>query len=139
MTDFLEGLGFGLILQISVGPVCIAVLHKALTRGFGHAFAMVWGAALVDALYILLSVLGVSALLQIGPPLANGCPDVDRDGVLDAEDACPNEPGLPERAGCPLPDDRDGVLQLDLGLFSLLSQGRNVHQDNDFFVGIIRQ
>ncbi len=67
MTDFLEGLGFGLILQISVGPVCIAVLHKALTLGFGHAFAMVWGAALVDALYILLSVLGVSALLQIGP------------------------------------------------------------------------
>lgn len=67
MTDFLEGLGFGLILQISVGPVCLAVLHKGLTHGFGHAFAMVWGAALVDALYILLSVLGVSALLQIGP------------------------------------------------------------------------
>lgn len=67
MTDFLEGLGLGMILQISVGPVCIAVLHKGLTQGFAHAFAMVWGAALVDALYILLSVLGVSALLQIGP------------------------------------------------------------------------
>ena len=67
MSDFLEGLGFGLILQISIGPVCIAVLHKALTQGFGHAFVMGWGAALVDALYILLSVLGVSALLQIGP------------------------------------------------------------------------
>ncbi len=67
MTDFLEGLGFGLILQISVGPVCLAVLHKGLTQGFGHAFAMVWGAALVDALYIVLSVFGVSALLQIGP------------------------------------------------------------------------
>jgi threonine/homoserine/homoserine lactone efflux protein len=66
VTDFLEGLGFGLILQISVGPVCLAVLHKGLTYGFIHAFAMVWGAALVDALYILLSVLGVSALLQIG-------------------------------------------------------------------------
>jgi threonine/homoserine/homoserine lactone efflux protein len=67
VTDFLEGLGFGLILQISVGPVCIAVLHKGLAQGFGHAFAMVWGAALVDALYILLSLLGFSALLQIGP------------------------------------------------------------------------
>ncbi len=67
MTDFLEGLGFGLILQISVGPVCLAVLHKGLTQGFGHAFAMMWGAALVDALYIVLSVFGVSALLQIGP------------------------------------------------------------------------
>lgn len=66
MSDFLEGLAFGLILQVSVGPVCIAVLHKALTQGFRHAFAMVWGAAVVDALYILLSVIGVSALLQIG-------------------------------------------------------------------------
>lgn len=67
MSDFLQGLGFGLILQISVGPVCIAVLHKGLTQGFRHAFAMVWGAALVDALYIALSVLGISALLRIGP------------------------------------------------------------------------
>ncbi len=67
MRDFLEGLGFGLLLQISVGPVCIAVLHKGLTQGFRHAWAMVWGAALVDALYILLAIVGVSALLQIGP------------------------------------------------------------------------
>lgn len=67
MSDFLQGLGFGLILQISVGPVCIAVLHQGLRQGFLQAWAMVWGAALVDALYIVLSVLGVSALLQIGP------------------------------------------------------------------------
>jgi threonine/homoserine/homoserine lactone efflux protein len=67
VSDFLEGLGFGLILQISVGPVCIAVLHKGLTQGFFHAFSMVWGVALVDGLYIVLSVAGVSALLQIGP------------------------------------------------------------------------
>jgi threonine/homoserine/homoserine lactone efflux protein len=67
LSDFLEGLGLGLILQISVGPVCIAILHKALSQGFRHAFAMVWGAVLVDGFYIALSVLGVSALLQIGP------------------------------------------------------------------------
>jgi threonine/homoserine/homoserine lactone efflux protein len=65
MSDFLEGLAFGLILQVSVGPVCIAVLHKGLTQGFRPAFAMVWGVALVDAAYIVLSVIGVSALLQI--------------------------------------------------------------------------
>ncbi len=65
MRELFEGLGFGLLLQISVGPVCIAVLHKGLTQGFRHAFAMVWGVALVDALYILLSMLGVSALLQV--------------------------------------------------------------------------
>jgi threonine/homoserine/homoserine lactone efflux protein len=67
VSDLLEGLGFGLILQVSVGPVCIAVLHKGLTQGFRHAFAMVWGVALVDALYIVLSVVGVTALLQVGP------------------------------------------------------------------------
>ena len=67
MSDFLQGLGFGLILQISVGPVCIAVLHQGVSQGFRQAWAMAWGAALVDALYIMLSVLGVSALLQIGP------------------------------------------------------------------------
>ena len=64
MSDLIQGLGFGLILQISVGPVCIAVLHKGIDQGFRHAFAMSWGAALVDALYISLSVVGVSALLQ---------------------------------------------------------------------------
>jgi threonine/homoserine/homoserine lactone efflux protein len=64
VSDFVQGLGFGLILQISVGPVCIAVLHKSIDQGFRHAFAMSWGAALVDALYIVLSVVGVSALLQ---------------------------------------------------------------------------
>ena len=61
----MQGLGFGLILQISVGPVCIAVLHRGIEQGFRHAFAMAWGAALVDALYILLSVIGVSALVQL--------------------------------------------------------------------------
>lgn len=66
MRDFIQGLGLGLVLQISVGPVCIAVLHKGISEGLGRALAMVWGVALVDALYILLSVVGVSALLQIG-------------------------------------------------------------------------
>jgi threonine/homoserine/homoserine lactone efflux protein len=65
MTELIQGLGFGLLLQISVGPVCVAVLHKGLSQGFRHAFAMVWGVALVDALYIVLSLLGVSALLQV--------------------------------------------------------------------------
>ena len=67
MSDLWQGLGFGLILQVSVGPVCIAVLHKGLTQGFSHAFSMVWGVVLADAFYILLSLVGISAILQIGP------------------------------------------------------------------------
>jgi outer membrane protein OmpA-like peptidoglycan-associated protein len=37
-------------------------------------------------------------------------PDADGDGVLDPDDACPNEPGPKENKGCPWPDaDKDGV------------------------------
>jgi OOP family OmpA-OmpF porin len=37
----------------------------------------------------------------------DGCPepDNDKDGILDAVDACPNDPGPPETRGCP---DKDG-------------------------------
>ena len=34
-----------------------------------------------------------------------GCPDRDGDGVIDMEDDCPDQAGLPELKGCP---DRDG-------------------------------
>jgi OmpA-OmpF porin, OOP family len=41
-------------------------------------------------------------------------PDRDGDGVLDRDDACPDEPGIksddPEKNGCPRPDaDKDGI------------------------------
>ncbi len=42
---------------------------------------------------------------------ADGCPDVDndKDGILDAADACPNVPGPLENKGCPRTDtDGDG-------------------------------
>ena len=45
-----------------------------------------------------------------GPPQTNGCPDQDGDGVRDADDRCPDEFGLPELEGCPQSDrDGDGV------------------------------
>lgn len=40
-----------------------------------------------------------------GPKETNGCPDSDGDGVTDDVDKCPNDPGLPEFQGC---NDRDG-------------------------------
>ena len=33
----------------------------------------------------------------------NGCPDNDEDGVLNTVDACPEDPGIVEMLGCPLP------------------------------------
>jgi OOP family OmpA-OmpF porin len=47
-----------------------------------------------------------------GPRENGGCPDKDRDkdGVVDRKDKCPDEPGPPERAGCPVADtDKDGI------------------------------
>lgn len=40
----------------------------------------------------------------------NGCPDPDndQDAVPDVEDQCPMVPGIPEKQGCPGPDDKDG-------------------------------
>jgi outer membrane protein OmpA-like peptidoglycan-associated protein len=47
-------------------------------------------------------------------PKRNGCPDRDHDGILDKDDACPDEPGVrdpdPKKNGCPVRDrDGDGI------------------------------
>ncbi len=48
-----------------------------------------------------------------GVPQRQGCPvgDRDGDGVLDPDDACITIPGIAEYDGCPIPDtDEDGIL-----------------------------
>ncbi len=49
---------------------------------------------------------GVFSVGYEGKPVAKGCPsDRDRDGICDADDLCPDEPGPAWTQGCP---DRDG-------------------------------
>lgn len=50
-----------------------------------------------------------------GSRAAEGCPDRDGDGIADADDSCPDTAGLPEGDGCPVPTegDRDGDGVLD--------------------------
>jgi len=67
MTYLAEGLAFGMMLQLAVGPVCVSVLQKGMTGSFLQAFQMVWGVVLADAAYILLALLGISSLLQLEP------------------------------------------------------------------------
>jgi outer membrane protein OmpA-like peptidoglycan-associated protein len=46
------------------------------------------------------------------PGLASlqGCPDKDSDGIADGDDACPDVAGLAKYKGCPIPDtDGDGI------------------------------
>ncbi|MEJ7589578.1 MAG: thrombospondin type 3 repeat-containing protein [Ferruginibacter sp.] len=45
-----------------------------------------------------------------GLPALQGCPDKDGDGIADGEDKCPDVAGLAKYQGCPVPDsDKDGV------------------------------
>jgi outer membrane protein OmpA-like peptidoglycan-associated protein len=46
----------------------------------------------------------------VAPVVPEPVADRDKDGVPDAEDACPDVPGLAKYKGCPIPDtDRDGI------------------------------
>lgn len=65
MILLIQGLLFGLTLQMSVGPVCLGVMHKSITRGFREASKMVWGVVLADGAYIAASLLGMAKLLEI--------------------------------------------------------------------------
>jgi threonine/homoserine/homoserine lactone efflux protein len=63
--EFINGFLLGMTLQLSLGPVFFAVLHKALTGGAREALKMTMGAAIIDAFYIGLSFTGIALLLQL--------------------------------------------------------------------------
>jgi threonine/homoserine/homoserine lactone efflux protein len=65
MWALAQGLAFGMILQLSVGPVCLAVLGEALTRGLRRALPMILAVALIDAAYIGVGATGVATLLRL--------------------------------------------------------------------------
>lgn len=62
---FFQGFLLGLMLQLSVGPVFFAVLHRAINDGFGEALKMTMAVALVDSFYIYISFTTISSLLKI--------------------------------------------------------------------------
>lgn len=123
----------GLALRGGVGPVVTGDLVRVGLRA-----AIAWDFAVSDRLRIGPEisylhvfqpndavrpedgrVLGLGIALAVAPgprpvaPVSGG--DQDHDGVLDAEDACPTEPGLrtkdPKTNGCPLRDrDHDGIM-----------------------------
>ena len=61
---YLEGLKFGMLLQLAVGPMCLMVFNTAKDAGFWVAFSLVLSITLVDAFYIVLAALGASRLLE---------------------------------------------------------------------------
>ena len=58
----------------------------------------------------LAMLVGVGAArAQMAPADEPGSGDRDRDGVLDRDDRCPDEPGPRSNGGCPVDRDRDGI------------------------------
>ncbi len=64
MNHYLNGLKFGMILQLAIGPLCIMVFNIANNTGFSQAFSLVIAVTLIDALYILLACLGINKLIN---------------------------------------------------------------------------
>ena len=63
MKRYLDGLRFGMLLQLAIGPMCLLVFNTAKNTGFGNALYLVGAIALVDAFYIYLAGIGASRLL----------------------------------------------------------------------------
>lgn len=64
MKKYLDGLKFGMLLQLAVGPMCLMVFNTAKNVGFLVALTLVLAIALVDAFYIVLASIGVSKILE---------------------------------------------------------------------------
>jgi threonine/homoserine/homoserine lactone efflux protein len=58
-----EGLTFGLLVQLAIGPVSVFVLDVAVADGFYQAELGVLAATTIDALYFLLACFGVARFL----------------------------------------------------------------------------
>ncbi|OHD11665.1 MAG: hypothetical protein A2086_16015 [Spirochaetes bacterium GWD1_27_9] len=64
IKNLFSGLAFGLILQLSIGPVCLYVLKNSLQKNLLNTEVLILAVVLVDALYILLALAGISKLIK---------------------------------------------------------------------------
>lgn len=60
----IKGFRFGMLLQLAVGPVCIFIFQMASENGFFLAEAGVLAVVLVDGIYILAAIIGISSLIE---------------------------------------------------------------------------
>lgn len=59
-----KGFKFGMLLQLSIGPVCLFIFQTAASTGFLSAQAAVLGVVSIDALFIAAAIFGVSKLIE---------------------------------------------------------------------------
>ena len=67
LNSFIRGLHLGIILQLSIGPVCLFILQTAIARGITEALKAVLAVVLLDAFYILLALYGLGTCLKNYP------------------------------------------------------------------------
>lgn len=60
----IKGFKFGMLLQLAVGPMCLMVFNTSASGGFIMGFTLAAAIALIDALYISLSGLGVASIIN---------------------------------------------------------------------------
>jgi threonine/homoserine/homoserine lactone efflux protein len=60
----LKGLKFGMLLQLSIGPMCLMVFQTSSSNGFLNSLNLVLAIALIDAFYIGLSGIGIATVLR---------------------------------------------------------------------------
>jgi threonine/homoserine/homoserine lactone efflux protein len=58
------GFFFGMMLQLSIGPICLYIFKTGFARGFIAAETAVLAVALIDTLYIVLAISGLSTLIS---------------------------------------------------------------------------
>jgi len=63
-TELIDGFKFGIMLQIAVGPVCFFIFQLSITTGLTSSLIGTLGVTLVDALYIILAILGIGKLIE---------------------------------------------------------------------------
>ena len=62
MKRYIEGIKFGMILQLIIGPMCLLVFHTSKNNGFLFTIPLIFVIASVDAFYITLASIGVSKI-----------------------------------------------------------------------------
>ncbi len=64
MDIIINGVLFGLLLCVLIGPVFFALIQNAIEKGFFSGFFMAVGIALSDSVYIVVTYLGISQFVE---------------------------------------------------------------------------
>ncbi|HCU07742.1 MAG TPA: lysine transporter LysE [Clostridiales bacterium] len=64
MKVIVNGIRFGILLQMAIGPMCLMTFNTAMSQGFARGMVVVAAIAVVDILYMTLAGLGVAQLMK---------------------------------------------------------------------------